>query len=863
MNTREKVEAAFGSRFPTNGAAATWLFPRISKGTTKPCIDLAKKIAKGKFSEESLPKLIAALRAGDRLAWWEKHREAAEFLAKEIGIPVEDLLSDMDEDAIEFLEFPGLLPLSAEEPPCPIGPDGWLAGLGIEALPARGAQRWVVAPPGWGKSLLVRWIDKNLSDAFSSRSVGPLSAAVPFADAPTPLVIELEHTGPDDSASARTLLRRSASTVILAPFPPPASATEWEVLTFEPDPNWRDALLVWVQRRIERANRETAFDAATVRAWLDRHDADGRIVSSPGDLLALCADFDRDAEEGGLAERASRWLRRFGFRDAAGPAKAWGEKVGAEAFAAAVRSRFEDLGGDFDACSAEEWAGHLPAKAAPGSDGTAPGNLVAIGYLRDAGLLRGGDGGLTPFPRWVHHGLLHEDLAESFKGKGEPRWGSFAAAAARKHVVDHALDGLDDASLRSLVASISKLGPPGTLAATGAVEATFAAASRRLRRPGFELTSRDVPAWQALGKTQAAKLCEAGTGYPGLHHPFTARDIPRWLLDAWSFSFHIPPPADLPPHAFAWDFPGWFRPLSLEAAPGLPEFSAFAPWRTELAGLLDKLADVIEGREGPAAIPTLLLPALLAAPGAGDARLRGSDLHRLAGDSNAAVIEAFANAVPDERLSDLARRVWRLCPEAMKTKAGFATTTVVERIKYLAHHHPALVAKVLAHLEWSDLETAIRSDGLFGPMGDTSELGRLPRRLLQDVLDGWLDRPLERPTRWLEASELLPLIPPDDRGLLFRLIRSADLATSAEFVEKAWATDPIAAEAEALEAMERDLPSAGAWFDQAPRALLPRLAAEVEKRSPRPPWVKAWAFRRAIEAGPAQEKLFAWAHEAP
>jgi hypothetical protein len=74
-----------------------------------------------------------------------------------------------------------------------------------------------------------------------------------------------------------------------------------------------------------------------------------------------------------------------------------------------------------------------------------------------------------------------------------------------------------------------------------------------------------------------------------------------------------------------------------------------------------------------------------------------------------------------------------------------------------------------------------------------------------------------------------------------------------------WRLAPAQAEAEGLDALANELPSAFAWFLAAPRDSLGRLAAAIERLPKQPAWVPAWAYERALDAGDAQERLYRWA----
>lgn len=855
MTGNAKVAQAIENRFGDNQRAADWLHKELKKRKSAIATEIKPK---------SLAVVIGGLISGERLPWWKARMAASEPFAQALGMPVEDLLegAPASKNAIGLPEFPGLAPLELSDGPCALWKAGWLTDLALGSIAERGEHRWIVAPAGWGKSLLVRWVEAVHDGAIVGASATTLTAAGAHAGIQKPLVVEIEMSAPNDAAAARTFLNREHSSVILAPFPPPhaSSASEWHVLRLPEGLAWRERLLSWVDRRLERGDRETKFDPRLVAAWLERHDAHGELVASPGDLLALCADFDRESDEATLAARARRWLERFGFRALTGPGRAWGDRLGTDALSQMVGRRFASIAQAHGAAEAEEWSSLLPAGAVPAKDTAEPGALVAVGYLREAGVLRGDAGGLLPFPRWAHQGLLHAALAPYLTDKAIESWGALAADESRRQAIDYALDELDEQAFLSVVRRVAKTAYPSTLSAVGAVESTFSAASRRLRDPAFTLPQRDLPAWQSLAALQAGTLVPHPV-WKGLHHPFTRRSpIASWILDAWRFSFRVEPPRAPPGADLAWELPGWFAPLDLPGDFRLPEPSSFAGMEEDLAPLSALVAAAAKPAQVPAGMLSLLAPSFLFASSDKEWGLDGSHLRMLArGQAWSPVALASAiRRVPEDRWPLVAQRVWRLCPSAMRT-GNWGRYGVAARLYYLLQEHQALAAKVLSHLDWSSIEETLETDGLFGDSLHTAALEALPRKLLARVLGAWFDRPSEGSPKWREAQDLAPLFVGADIEMVLDLVRRADVNVAAEFASLLWHLEPSRAREEARTALETGSPSAEGWFGVAPREALPWLADVMEGHSKPPTWLSAWAYRRVLEAGAAQERLYRWA----
>lgn len=862
MTAARAIDQAISKRGHENTEVAKWLLEELKRRKIK----LSKP-----YTRRSLAVLVGCLRKGQRLAFWKKNREAAQLVADRYGVAIEDIFEGLPaaDNSIVLPEFPGLTPLTLADGPCALWSAGWLLDLAFgAALQAEGERRWIVVPAGWGKSLLVKWAQAVHGGATASASARTLSAGAGHAEAKVPLVIEVEEVGPDDKAALRALAGRTASTIVLAPFNPPAGPAaevgSWEVQTLPEGLGWRARLLTWICDRLEREDRDTKLDAKGVQYWLDRYDPHGSLVASPGDLIALCADIDRESE-GGLGERAHRWLESFGFRSLAGAGRTWGDGVGVTAFSGAVTSRFASLTDLPGSADAEAWARALPERTALPRSGETPGTLVAISYLREAGLLRGDSGGLAPFPRWVQQGLVERSLETELATESREKWGALAGDATRRAVVDRALDALDDERFRRLVRQVARQGPPTTMASTAAVEATFAAASRRLWFEDFAVPGDELSGWHELARLQVGTLVPCAGYWTGLHHPFTRRNVVGWLVDAWRFSFRLAAPSSLPDGTLGWELPGWFEKLELRSAPNLPDPSSFKGQERELAPLLELLAGRIKVTTVPERACPLLLPALFLSPAGTEWGLNGAHLELLA-SAWARTVDSGAwshllDSFPADRWTAAARRIWHLCPAAMKLPgANLHSFGVADRLAYLATSHPSLLPRVTCRLEWIDVETAMTTSGLLGEKTHTPLLALLPKTLFRRALETWVSRPPERGSQWFDAQELAPMLDAGAIDLVIGLVRHANKVAAEEFVRHVWRLAPGQAETAALAALHGGEETAATWFSCAPRASLPPLADAIEACPKAPSWLGSWAYERALDAGTEQERFFKWSH---
>lgn len=853
-------EQALANKFRNDTAAAKWLSSVCRK---RPDLLLpSKKVP----SVPSLATKIGTLRRRVDLAWWQKRPGLLKALAGRLEIPADDVLAPPPPSAgsLDFPEFPGLEPLGRGEQPCATWGSGWLGDAAVRDLDPTGERRWIVAPAGWGKSLLVRFLQARHASEFAASSESTLAAVDPAGSPGKTLVVEVEEPGPGDAEDARGLTARRGAVVVLAPFePPPGPGPQdggWKVLAVPSSMDWRRRMIDWIDARLDPTDvRGTGFSPEAALEWLARRDPLGEAVASPGDLLAFCAELDRSGEPDRWGRCAGKWLERFAARTNEGPARYWGANAGARAFRAMLRRQLEEPGAVPGAAAREVWATFVDPDATPAGENGAPGPLVAVGHLREMGLMRGGRTGLEPYPRWVRCGLLFDSLAREVCHGSLSDWGALAADDVRREFIDGALDELPLEDFLQVVRRVTDSRTPRTLAQVGAVEATFASAARRLRTPGFELPSEDLTAWQHLAALQVGTLVPH-PARAGLHHPFTRRRIEEWLLNGWCFSLLVAPPRRLPARTFAWELPGWFDTLDASKAPALPSPRMFCGSGRDAAKLIVSVADRVAPSKLADDDLALLMPALLASPAGTAWKLRGAHLNLLRTAWEQTALEEVLEHVPAERWPAAAERVWNISRDAMEVR-NWSSFTVGDRIAFLERDHCALVRKVLRYLPWTALEATICTDGLLPTSDPVTLLGALPRAVLHQALESWLGRPAERPTKWIEARELAPLLRPGDVTLLVGLIRRAERDTAAELCKEVWRLAPEVALMEAGNAVDQGLPSAEGWFVVAPRPELPALAGLLERRRKHAPWVRQWACSRALDAGSAREWLYAWSRD--
>lgn len=897
MTWREKFDEHFGG----NASAAA---RELAKGWRRLDMKAAKNV-----SERSLGTRIGELISG-RTAWWTKeHRthlrqafadlldvDPAEMFGATVPLP----------SALGFPEFPSLAPLGKGQEPCRLMQSGWLLHAAMTALRAS-RRRWVIAPPGAGKSLVIKYLVARHSGEVHATSVGTLEDVVALSSTQGLLVVEVERaSGRDDIEALAKINARAYPTVILAPFafPEPtwsgpgatASRAEsgWEVVAWKLEPGWRARLLAWIDRRIEDAEHDGKLRAADVEEWLSTRDPGETLFATPGDVLSLCAEFDAFGPgQEPLKTRAARWAKQVApsmIPNDAPPT--WRAREVDETLAALARAHLAAEAHAYGHLDQTAWR-RLPSAASPRSKESAADDARRITHLEQSGLLRGGASGLVLYPAWVERGLVMASQAGAL-AHAKLEWGALAADESRRAVIDDCLDALPRASLMRVARNAAAhVGP--SLHAIAAIDATCAALARRCGTGGFRFTDEETEVVRALLERQIEQLV-VDASHGEVRHPLTRPEIKEWFATAWTLSLLVAPPPGFSRHDLAWQLPGWAAGLTFEALPqhwfptthfaGNPTADAPMPGFVQAtAGITFTELDVTHGLTGvcppdvervarlslavvdriapaqaPATVPRLLLPALFLSDR--EWSLGVEHFKRMHGSWEESFLAAIAETRDDITKARLARRFWDL---GAREIVADGVVPVAERVAVLLGQHPGLAEFVFGNLDAAAIRRdaatcgthrrAVGSGGGYQP-SDPRLLLHLPRASREAALRGWLDGAAARGARFDEARELVPLLDADDIDLALELVRSADRFVAAEFTAFVWSTWPERAREETATAVDRALPSCEGWFYSAPRAELGFVAGLATRFVPRPEWIAAWARRRLLDAGPAGEKLF-------
>ena len=906
MTWHERLKAKAGS----NRKAATRLFPGWKKKARK-------EVEREKTTELALANKIGSLNSkGDVTGWWRDRPVLRQLLADLLELEADEVFGAPTRTLVStFREFPALPPLERDEVPCRTSRAGSVFDLACAAVSDSERRRhWIVVPPGGGKSLAIELLRARFPGEVAAQTVVRLGDAVALArnDAGRPVVVEVEESAPaHDLASLSALEMHRGSVVVLAPFKhPDERITEWRTSMPEatpsgwngtwatshasPDADWIVRMLAWVEARLSSSPRDTKFDKDELLAWLDQHAAVLRAIQSPGDLLALCADFDSYGSDGAPPDRAERWLRSVGVRALPDETpRSWASYGAADCVTAIVVAHALDRATVLQERSFTAWSDLVPS-AAPASE-SVPGPEHVVGLLRAGGLLRADERGVMLSPKWVAESLAQRRLAQHVNDRDVQVWGAIAGDVSRQFLVDDALDALAPSDLRAAGEALLAHLAEGDLgfAEVAGLEAVVAALGRRLA--SAEREQRDADLARRALELQLDHLV-SGANIGERRVPTTRRNHDEWFLSGWAISLATSGADVDVPKDLRWELPGWSADLQLSEAQKLNHFpwSTTSPWGASSAvrALMD-LTPIAVARltpsEVPKDVPRLLLPALILADGW---ELTHEHLEQLAGTWEETVLADAVHRLDDGRRRSLAEVLWSFASDAvgggMANSAGIVMSSgmsivagstgtaagrvtnpapVAERIVHLQSHHAPLLRFVLANLPVAIVEETariagthrrLRSGNQYTP-SDPHALRHLSFEQRAAAVRGRLSTEV----RFDEVRELVDVLDGDDLDVLLDVVRAADRNVAAEFAGRVWRVLPDRAEAEARRTSCEGLAAAEAWFRTAPRARTGVLIEMVEGAATRPPWVRDWALAKLLDAGVQAESLYRFTRPDP
>jgi len=837
----ELIVQKYGPEKGANTRAADDLLDELGGGSP----------AGGPLSRESLAAKIGRLRTGDPDGYWARprQRKLLEAFASLLGSTPEALLGDSGPrpGELDFPEFPGLPPLRQGEYACPLGVRGWLLDEVLLALTKSSEQaiQWFAIPAGWGKSLVVRTINERLAERVDAVSVETTTCIRSYMRRGRPLVVELETSTLEDRAEVLRLGTTMHPTVVLAPFQSPlgAGVSLGDELRTCPA-QWRPRLVNWVEQRLLRAtNEDTRLYGQEVLSWLAEHDPQGTLVSCPGDLLALCADFHFRGGAAPLKKRAAAWLNQVAPKGIPDDAPAtWRKRRIPRLFRSACKARLVDTGAPLDEYpDADSWEAIIPAK----DHLSERGDGLLAGYMQAGGLLRGRNGGLELFPNWVREAIQREEITQMLlDADGIDAWGAIASDRTRQSIVDSALAGLSDPKFAAVLHNvIVAAGTTDSLPVIAAVEALFSALGPRLPVSGNGLSKANAAEIQKLVELQF-RWARRASEYPGgieRRFPVTrAEDHRRFVTDAWTISL-----ACVCDEGFdardCWRYlPDWSDEFDLAKIPRgfFPAWAAEEPTSRRFATLLRKLLE--PGGDAPAIDQRVgLVAPYVYWAGEHGWPLTRDHMGRLHGRwENALLAEWLASANKAVKASGL-RAMWATS-SAVAHDHGLGRSLAGQAALW-ATRFPELGPLVLLEVNGEMAAAGVRAHGLFDDDlrdGTAGYLRALPAATLQAALREWVGLDLDLHVQVEDAEAVATLLDPDDAELGLALIRALPYnRAQMTLARRIWVSDPQRAFSVAVAAVRAGLDSGQVWFSEAPRTRLPALLDAVEGAEPMPPWV--------------------------
>jgi hypothetical protein len=580
----------------------------------------------------SLETQIGKLDKGE-VVWWINHPKVAQALCSLLDLSLQDLGLHSNADAISgfrFSEFPGLKPLDLRrEKPWRIGKEEAEEKSRDKRYGKRTLEEWLNPNPmQWRAPYDFHWL--HVGDALErrlltqhlaatsrfkvvfTRTLGAVTAQLLDAK---PLILVVEGDVSEEDFKTLGLRNGSAGLLVIAPVPmyKKTSALKsirefesWERLSLQDEerrqfdlatpvalegwtwtlqPDWRSALLQWVERRLDRQNADTLFDAQSMSLWLERFDPLGQWFETTADVLQLC-EMGHFGSHKKLPKpndvEAGRKLTQLLFRES--PLQR-SDKIQQWAVARWNRLDLAWRG----ALSMDGWLSMLPANQLPPSAeevlaiasaktalerknaATRVIRLLDAGnpdVLRASGLLREDANGRLDFehPTLVRL-IVRDKLMRQIAEEAAQSWGIACFDADRRMLVDAALDAI---SMDTLMQAVHRLlleneDEANSAATLGASEALFVAIGRRVTNREA-IHEKFLPLLKQLAETVFGRLELEGSAF-NLPAPWSRPlDSPAqqlsWIGACWAWSLLVEAPSkpvnELPPN---WLFPGWSASL--------------------------------------------------------------------------------------------------------------------------------------------------------------------------------------------------------------------------------------------------------------------------------------------------------------
>lgn len=582
----------------------------------------------------SLETQIGKLDRGE-ITWWINHVEVAQALGALLDLSLQDLGLHGNAGTkfqFSFSEFPGLKPLDLKrEKP-------WKLGEAIadekpknDRLSKPTLDEWLnPEPTQWSSPHKHHWL--YVADALEKRLLTQdlaatslyrvvftrtLEAASTELENVKPLILVVDGDVSEEDFRTLGLRHESAGLLVIASVPIPGETRDpwfsmesmsWErrsmsdaqrrlfvrttpvsleCWTWTLKPDWRTALLQWVEKRLNRQEADTLFDAQSLCQWLERFDPLGQWFDTPSDVLQLCASAHshphtklpkpNDAEAG---RKLTQLLFSDKFSKRSDQLQQW---------AVARWDRLELAWQG--SLPKKDWLSLLPINQLPpsveavhaiASAKTAHERKKAADLVVDqlrAGnpdvletseLLKDGTTGQLDFAhptlvRLIVRDMLMRQIAEVPTSP----WGRACFDPDRSMLVDAALDVISMATLMQAVQKLlledTDMVNATSAAALAASEALFVAIGRRIANREV-IQDKFIPLLSQLAETVIGRLDIEMSAFilpvPWSRLIESPEQQLAWIGACWAWSLQIKAPNKLadgwPPN---WLFPGWSESL--------------------------------------------------------------------------------------------------------------------------------------------------------------------------------------------------------------------------------------------------------------------------------------------------------------
>ena len=563
--------------------------------------------------------------------WWLNHAEIAQALAALLDLSLQDLGLHGNASAnpgFVFSEFPGLKPLDLRrEKPWKIGMEEYQGKRRDKDLGKPTLGEWLdPTPTAWRAPYELHWL--HVGDALERRLLtrhlaatsrykvvftDTLEAASAHLQDVKPLILVVEGNVSEEDFRTLGLRDSSAGLLVIAPTAVPVRQEtdfiddlRWERISLQGEerrqfdqaapseikpwswtlqPDWRAALLQWVEKRLYKHEADTLFDAQSMGLWLEGFDPLSQWFETAADVLQLCEmghlqSYKKLPKPNDL--EAGSKLTRLLFSDKSSQR---GDQI--KQWAVARWSLLELPWRGM--LPMDDWLSLLPASQLPPSAEEVQAiasaktaserkkaaarviSLLAAGNpkaLRASGLLKEDATGQLDFEHpTLARLIVRDNLMRQIADEPASSWALACFDSGRSPLVDAALDVM---SLGALMRAAQRLlfeevDNANSAAALGASEALFVAIGRRIANREV-INEKFLPFLTELAGTVTGRL-ELEMSAFSLPAPWSRPvDSPAqqlaWIGACWAWSLQVKAPmkqsVELPPN---WLFPGWSKLL--------------------------------------------------------------------------------------------------------------------------------------------------------------------------------------------------------------------------------------------------------------------------------------------------------------